>query len=274
MKESLEWLTPLYGDLDIQYQQEYSGPYKSLCYQDDDCIVIAAEKDKKITGFGRPVVMVGTDKALRKQIERLYDISEDIWLMDFLENNRLSTASKFLMQDGLIAEPYFTQVIDLRKTEEQLHSQIRKSYKSLCNKSEVEFSVVEVLKNIHKEMHGKETRNSETWKLQDKMVSSGNAFVLGDKAETAAALFYYNKHSAYYACSASRDEGKTHPIIWQAIKILKEKGCKTLELGEQHYFGHEKNVNISRFKSGFGGASYSRLIIKQNKWKETEDEQL
>lgn len=271
MKERLQRLTPLYSTTDRLYQEEYSGPYKDLSYEDENCIVIAAEKEGRVTGFGRPVIMIGTDKALRTQAERLYDISTDILLMDFLEGGRISAASKFLMQKGLSAEPHFTQIISLKKSEEELHSNIRKSYKSICNSLDVEFSVMEVLKEVHAEMNG-ETRNSETWKLQGKMVSSGQAFVLSDKDETCAALFYHNKHSAYYACSASRDGGKTHPIIWKAIQILKERGCRTLELGEQTFWGHEKQMNISRFKSGFGGECHTRLIIKQNEWKDRENE--
>ncbi len=266
-KERLQRLTPLLSAMDVLYQQEYSGPYKDLSYSDNDCIVIAAVKKGVITGYGRPVVMIGTDKALKTQIERLYDVSQDICYMDFLENNRLSAVSRFLMQRGLSAVPYFTQMIDLRKTIEELHTHIRKSYKSICNKSNVGFSVMDVLRDVHIEMHGRETRSLETWKTQGKMISGGEAFVLADEHETAAALFYYNKFSAYYACAASRG-GHTHPIIWEAIKILKERGCHTLELGEQTFWGHEKNINISRFKSGFGGSCRMRLLITDNKWKE------
>ena len=270
MRERLQRLTPLYSSIDLRYQMEYSGPYKELSFRDDNCFVIAGLKKNQISGYGRPVVMIGTDKALKTQIKRLYEISPRIVFMDFLEDNRPSVVSRFLMQQGLIAEPYFTQIIDLTKTEEELHAGIRKSYKSICNSKEIEFSVIQVLKDVHKEMHGLSTRNDETWKLQDKMVSAGKAFVLADKDETCAALFYYNDYSAYYACSASREGGKTHPVIWQAMKELKKRGCKTLELGEQNFFGHEKNVNISRFKSGFGGACYTRLLVKENKWKEEE----
>lgn len=272
MKEKLEWLTPLYSDIDIEYQQQYSGPYRDLGVCDDNCIVIAGQKNDQITGYGRPVVMIGTDRALKTHIERLYEISPRIVFMDFLENNRLSAVSRFLMQQGLVAEPYFTQIINLRKSEEELHAHIRKSYKSICNSKLIDFSVIEVLRDVHLEMHGKATRNKQTWRLQDKMVSAGQAFVLSDKDETCAALFYYNKHSAYYACSASRDGGRTHPLIWEAMKILKAKGVKALELGEQTYFGHQKNMNISRFKSGFGGECYTRLLIRPNEWKETENE--
>ena len=272
MRERLRRLTPLYSKVDLAYQCEYSGPYKQLDYEDEYCTVIASEKEGQITGYGRPVVMIGTDKALKMQIERLYDISPNIMYMDFLENNRLSAVSRFLMQQGLIAEPYFTQIINLRKSEAELHAHIRKSYKSICNSKEIEFSVIEVLKEVHLEMHGRATRNKDTWRWQDKMVSAGKAFVLADKDETCAALFYHNDHSAYYACSASREGGRTHPLIWRAMQILKERGCNTLELGEQNFFGHEKNVSISRFKSGFGGYCQTRLLIKPNEWKEREHE--
>jgi len=173
MKERLERLTALYSDIDIEYQQQYSGPYKDLGGCDDNCIMIAGQKKDQISGYGRPVVMIGTDKMLKAHIERLYKISPRIVFMDFLENNRLSVVSRFLMQQGLVAEPYFTQIIDLRKSEAELHSDIRKSYKSICNSKLIDFSVVDVLRGIHLDMYGKETRNKQTWKLQDKMVSAG-----------------------------------------------------------------------------------------------------
>jgi len=266
-EERLQQLTPLYSRLDLDYQNEYSGPYKDLSYQDENCVVIASIKKGQITGYGRPVVMIGTDKALKAQIERLYDISQDIWYIDFLENSRLSAVSRFLMQRGLAAVPYFSQIINLTKPETELHAAIRKSYKSICNSTLVDYSVVDVLRDIHIEMHERETRNAETWKLQAKMISGGQAFVLSDKKETSAALFYYNKYSAYYAVSASRG-GQTHPLIWEAIKILKARGCRVLDLGEQVFWGNQKLINISRFKSGFGGSCKTKLILRTNEWKD------
>ncbi len=259
-RRRLQGLTPLLSSLDIQYQQEYSGPYEDLSYEDDNCIVIAAIKNNKITGYGRPVVMIGTDRALKTQIRRLYDVSQDIYCMDFLENNRLSAVSRFLLQYGLAAMPYFTQIIDLRKSERGLHASIRKSYKSLCNKDDVGISVIPILKENHLELHGRQTRSDKTWELQDNMVNEGEAFVLSNKQNTAAALFYHNKYSAYYACSATRG-GTAHSLIWEAIKRLKKKGCQSFEIGEQVLFGDEKLVNISKFKSGYGGCTKTRLII-------------
>lgn len=259
-KERLKRLTPLYSNLDILYQQEYSGKYSPLSYWDDDCVVIAAIKDGRISGYGRPVVMLGTDKALKTQIRRLYEVSQNIFYMDFLENNRLSAVSRFLLQRGLTARPYYTQVVNLRKPVDELHRHLRKSYKSLCNKDDIGVSVIQVLKDNHLEMHGRATRSDVTWRLQDRMITDGEAFVLANEDQTAAALFYYNEYSAYYAVAASRG-GVAHPIIWKAIQMLKEKGCKTLELGEQVFWCDEKLINISRFKAGFGGSTQTRLII-------------
>ena len=265
-REKLRQLTPLYSPLDVLYQQEYSGPYEDLSYEDENCVVIAALKDGKITGYGRPVVAVGTDRALKIKIRKLYDVSQDICYMDFLENNRLSAVSRFLIQQGLTAKPYFTQVINLRKTEDQLHTHIRKSYKSLCNKETVDISIIPVLKETHFEMHDRKTRSDKTWDVQDNMISKGQAFVLANEYETSAALFYCNKYSGYYACSATRG-GKTHPLIWEAMKILKKKGCRTFELGEQVFTGDQKLENISRFKSGFGGYCQTRLMLGSIDWK-------
>lgn len=265
--EKLQRLTPLYSALDIAYQQEYSGLYKDLSYRDDNCVVIAAIKEGGITGYGRPVVALGTDRALKTQIRRLYDASQDICYIDFLENNRLSAVSRFLLQKGLTAVPYFTQIINLQKPIEELHCHIRKSYKSLCNKNNIKVSVIPILRNIHFGMHGRATRNENTWDLQGRMIADGEAFVLVNKEETAGALFYHNKYSAYYACAAS-EGGQTHPLVWQAIKILKEKRCRTFELGEQVLSGDNKLTNISKFKSGFGGFTQVRMVIRRKNGRE------
>ena len=118
--------TCLLSKIDIEYQQEYSGPYEDLSYYGDDCIVIAAIKDGKITGFGRPVIAIGTDKGLKVQFKRLYNISPDILYLDFLSEGRLSGASKFLLKRGLSGRPYYTQIVDLTKTEKELHGRFEK----------------------------------------------------------------------------------------------------------------------------------------------------
>jgi len=253
----LSELTALYSPLDVAYNQAMSGPYQDISYHGKDCTVIAGLKDGRIDGFWRPVVASGDAKALKLHIERLYDISRDIVYMDFLEGGRLSVISQFLLRRGYRARPYYTQIIDLTKTESQLHADLRKSYKSLVAK--VGGSVIyiggsiERFRNIHKKHHGN-TRSDETWAIQEKM--NCLYVIKGD----SGAMFYRNGDSAYYASGTGNNN---HVCVWLGIRALEERDCKMLEMGEQVFSGDTKLVNISKFKRGFGGQTVTRLILEK-----------
>jgi hypothetical protein len=253
--------TPLYSELDIDYQQAYSGPYKDLSYYGDDAIVIAAIKENIITGFGRPVVAFGDENRIKKEFNRLYDISRNIRFLDYLEGGRLSAASKFLLQKGLTAEPVFTQIIDLTKSEKELYSDLRKSFKQLIKQQDCYQYSLNNLRQLHFLRHG-ETRSRETWDIQQKMIQEKQAFVVGHASNTEGALvlIYYNEYSAYYASVGANVNA--HSALWSAIWEAKNNGCKTFEIGEQLFFGDEKQVRISNFKRGFGGQTKVRLLIK------------
>ena len=268
--DKLIGLTPLYSELDLKYQQVYSPGYTNLSACDEDCVVVAGVKDGYISGFGRPVAILGTDKAITAQIQRLYDISPDIYYMDF--GGRLSAVSKFLLRKGLTARPYYTQIINLRKSTGELHADLRKSYKSIINSSQVlilPHSAIEDFRRLHIQMHGRETRKASTWDIQREMVEKGQAFILALHCKnriTGYCMFYLNHKSCYYACSASEPDTNTHAILWSAIMEAKKRGCETLELGEQVYFGKEKDVNVSLFKSGFGGETRIRLLFGKSEF--------
>ena len=80
--------TALYSPLDIEYQQEYCGPFEDLSYPGDNDQIVVGLKDGKVSGFGRPMVCVGYDKFQKQQIERLWQISQDIEYMDFLVDGK------------------------------------------------------------------------------------------------------------------------------------------------------------------------------------------
>lgn len=283
----LEELTALYSPLDIEYSQVMSGPYEDLSYHGEDCTVIAGLKDGKISGGWRPVVAVGDDKSLKLHIERLYDICPNIYYMDFLIDGKLSVISQFLLRHGHRARPYYTQIIDLTKTEEELHAGLRKSYKSLVNKQDAYIPKSQTgyyfsaFKAIHKHLHENKTiRPERTWEIQEGMIEQKQAFLVmldqdNENNEIAGALFYCNKYTCYYACSASFEGVNTHSVLWQAILFAKRLGCKIIELGEQVFRAGqimmdgkpatEKHVNISKFKRGFGGECKTRLILEKKR---------
>lgn len=256
---TLEKYTALYSPLDIEYSQAMSGLYEDLSFRSDECTVIAGLKDNRITGFWRPVVMFGDDKLQKEQIKRLYDICPNIYYQDFLING-LSPASKFLLERGYKATPYYTRIIDLTKSYEELHAGLRKSYKSLCNSNNIILSTVPVLREIHEQYRGR-TRNDASWQVQQQMWDRAEATVVTNKQRTAGVMFYERWPTAYYACSASN--APTHQLIWKVLLELKRANYKSVEMGEQVWSGDSKLIGISKFKRGFGGRTVTRLNLRK-----------
>lgn len=259
-----EELTALYSPLDQEYNQVMSGPYEDLSHHDDDCKVIAALKNNRITGFWRPAVACGGDKALKLQIERLYDICPNISYMDFLIDGRLSVISQFLLRHGHKARPYFTQIIDLTKDMSRLRAEMRKSYRSLVNKRDgLLRGSVKDMQHFSETIKGT-TRPQETWGIQEKMKEAGQAFCVFDEwPAKSGAMFYVNQCCAYYASATSLPSTDSHAVVWEGIVICKAVGCKFVEMGEQVFSGDPKLMNISKFKRGMGGRTITRLILEK-----------
>jgi hypothetical protein len=265
----IEELTALYSPLDIEYSQAMSGPYEDLSFRTDEITIIAGLKGGRISGFWRPVVAVGDDKLQKLHIERLYDICRNIYYMDFLIDGKLSVISQFLLRQGYAARPYYTQIIDLTKTEEELHADLRKSYKSLINKNHVSSSynsheaAMELVRRIHSHCSQERPNKSITWHIQTNMLRQEQAFLVVGEANSYV-FICHNNCSAYYFSGRSMD-GNTHSYIWAAIIRAKRISCKTFEMGGQVFSGYSKLTNISKFKRGFGGETKTRLILEKEK---------
>lgn len=269
--------TALLGPEDILYQQVYSGPYKDVSIYDDKGVIIAGEKDGIISGFGRPMVALGGESFLKDKVSELLQNSKGIIYLDWLEGGEVGAISKLLLQRGAIARPYFGHVIDLTKSEEELHAGVRKSYTSLINKYFNKLAIspphhISNLQDLHHQVNGRQTRSNQTWKLQEEMVENNKAFLVtifeGHKL-LAGALFYHNNYSCYYACAVSTID--SHAIIWKGILHAKQLGLLTMDFGEHifspvgtdvgGYICDEKLVNICKFKTGFGGVYKVGLFV-------------
>lgn len=110
------------------------------------------------------------------------------------------------------------------------------------------------------------TRPQKTFDLQEKWVKDGTGIIVEATLDGSTVGFAYinmYKKGAYYmsACSDPSIKGMPigHAIIWRAIEYLKDHGITDFELGWQQYgsqihdFPSEKEIEISRFKRGFGG---------------------
>lgn len=256
----------LYSDLDWQYNNSLSGPYIDLSDKTDDGETVAGLKDGRITGAWRPMVCVGSEKYQKSEIQRLWDISQNIYYMDFLIYGELSEVSRFLLKKGYVARPVYTQIVDLTKSQEELHADLRKSYKSLVNKNNgLSINNMAEFRNGH-ELRKNKKRSDKSWELQKLME---HLVCVQYGLDTSGALFYHNNYTAYYASAFGENN---HACLWYLLMWAKNIGCKTLELGEQVYHegqimmdgkpATEKHVNISAFKKGFGGRTVTRLILE------------
>ena len=262
----------LFTELGIAYQQAYSGPYEVCTLRNGPATMFIGRKDKMLSGFGRPAICYGSSYMLTRDFTELYYQTPRVWYMDLLEDGAITEITKFLVKQGRTPQVVYTQVIDLSVAEPELHRAMNKSYQNLANKYDVGDVTVDDLRAIHRQVTGRATRNDDTWKLQQQMVDAGQAFCLGGPMDNvkSAALFLHNGTWCYYGVAATiRDEvcedghaWCSHPVIWKGILRAKQLGCRWMELGEQTFYGDEKQAGISKFKRGFGGKAHARLEFR------------
>ena len=225
---------------------------------------------------------------LREFDQIIESVNGVIWVQDYLPNGELSTISRHLLSKGAIATPVFSQVIDLNQSQRQLKSSIRKSYGSLINwglrelnpvvhdAASISWGLIDCFRNLHIREAGRETRSESSWRRQFEMIKADEAFAIFGyiKEElVSAGLFNCSKSSCYYSVSASRrdlfNKPLFHSLIWKAILYAKELGCHWFEIGDQAFPNHpqqetptQKELGISQFKAGFGGATKVLLDLK------------
>lgn len=190
-----------------------------------------------------------------------------------------------LLRFGYADVSLATQIVDLSLSEKQLlgamskghRADIMRGRKSLTvhvfDRNRIEAETFEKYRLMHHKAAGRITRPRITFKMMYDWIAQGNAVLLG--AETGGefvgflyALLY--KEGAYYA-SGANDPDRTrepigHALQWQAIQWLKDHGYRYYEIGMQQFgvqpydFPSEKDLNIARFKRGFGGLTLPLLI--------------
>jgi hypothetical protein len=204
----------------------------------------------------------------------------DFYYRDFLYDGAASVLSDYLISKNVDFSVGFSRFINLNNSVTELKSDIRKSYKSLVNwgsrelkpkvlhSTNVSWEAMNNFRMLHIQVSGRETMTEESWKKRFEMVKDNKAFVvlgyLDDQLVTAG-FFIRNATHCYYGSSASKrelfDKPIFHSILWRAILHAREIGCSWFELGDRVFSNDkeskitEKDENISKFKSGFGGAS-------------------
>lgn len=187
----------------------------------------------------------------------------------------LSPVATTLLEGGIKPENIYSTTIPLSPPENMLWSHIRKSYKALIHKGEREFQsrlinattvtneAIEAFRDLHARVSGRSTRSHASWLQQLEAIKADEAFAVFlflDNDLIGASYFICGLKRCYYGVGAYKRELFDRPIahvaLWQAIREAKQRGCMFFDMGHwQMPFSNasEKELNISRFKRGFGG---------------------
>lgn len=285
-KPVLGALLMVYFDKHGKYRLSCSG--KNIIFiEDSDCDDVSQKR---------------AHKKLRTEMDKILDkypiASLIFW--DHLYNNQLSFFGRYLLERGAIATPYLTQVINLVNETDVLHSNLRRSFKSLINWGNKNLKIkvinhksitvddIEKFRLLHLHAAGRETRSKKSWELQYDMVVNHEAFLmLGelDQELVSGVFMLTSPEFCYYGISASKRElfekPMSHALLWDSILHAKHMGCRSFEMGEHVFVNqankvpygtysniaeitkpNEKELNVCKFKKGFGGPTIVRLDIR------------
>lgn len=185
-----------------------------------------------------------------------------------------------------------TRVVDLRRPLDQLWTDVRKSYHSIVSGFDRQVGLTCVSLNptafvkaclpLHVREAGRMTRPIESWEIQAGWIRAGKAFALiamkdagaewlaegiavDEFGDPCAEADYVVAHAlgfvfiiahgtwAYYMSAAATERNVTHGLIWRAIRLMKERGTETFEIGWQGEAQDDKGKAIEFFRRGFGG---------------------
>ena len=188
-------------------------------------------------------------------------------------------------RDWYINKCNYTYILDLSLSIDELYLNIRKSYKSLINKTrrEVDLVVLEKGKvgeeefNKYKEAHYKvkgRNRSEEAFSLDLEGIREGKELVLianrGEEYIGVVVVYIYNGYGIYNSALTNTEDKKIYPnhyLLWESIRYLKERNYRYFYLGEQvsrYLEPNEEEMNLSHFKAAWGGDLVPWLKVEYN----------
>ena len=243
------------------------------------------------TAFGRPIFYFESSKiennimnsARKKITEYLGSLIKgknfNLRYVDYLHNNHITQVSKILIEKGAVPKPFFSNVVNLNKSENFLWLDLRKRFRKNIKWSDKNMStkiftskncdmdLINQFKRCHIQAAGKQTRNDRTWEIQHEQIMKDEAFLVAGLVNNEYVSFvfvnYLDRISYYYAGASDRDKFDkpiNHKLIWDSILYSKELGCDYFDLGEKLFTSSDKKLlGISQFKSGFTQNVVQRL---------------
>lgn len=187
----------------------------------------------------------------------------------------------FLLQYGFVDSSVNTQLIDLRLSRTELRDGLRRNHQrsidagrdlfriKIHSGSDLTNEKFDEYVRMHARAAGRVTRPRATFDLMRTWIQSGRGLVVeavaNDGKTAGFELYIMYKKAAYGLSACNEPEFKhlpiRHLIEWEAMSWMKKQGVEFYEIGPQLFgalpydFPEKKNLDISRFKYGFGGAT-------------------
>lgn len=239
-----------------------------------------------------------SDKQMKKEmnnyIEKIYTLgSERIALrqdplVDY--NNQII---KSLLSEGFTPNLFYTTIVDLTLNKEHLWQNVRKSYRSLINSlsKDLDYSLIIVDKdnNVESieewinlyvklvERSGRKTSRDQFAHIEQSIKNNfGYLYLLYKGDELVSGInINYSANMSYYSSSGTHPDYEnenyfSHYLLFEAIKDLKNRGYKKLEIGPifynsvKNFYSHsEKELNICSFKLGMGGSLTPFIVFEK-----------
>ena len=157
-------------------------------------------------------------------------------------------------------ETHYSSVLDLTQPLEAIWTGIRKSYHQLIHRADEQFDIEENMsifpfRLLHHLAFGG-VRTEQTFIEQAAWLSQGTGMIVTavlSETDTPVAAAYWKLYQgcAYYGSGPSVERNVQHAVIWHSLELLKARGITTVEMGQVDGMT-EKEVNIGKFKGGFG----------------------
>jgi RimJ/RimL family protein N-acetyltransferase/ABC-type transporter Mla MlaB component len=208
-------------------------------------------------------------------------------LVDQLVDGSISFLTRWALDRDATLETDFNQVVDLTRDEALLWQDLTKTCQWAVNwgRKNLRLGILEAetaagafreLRRLHVAAASGSMPSDATWAAQEQMITEGEAFVvtgsLDDKV-VSAAFFQRSMSYCSYGVSASDrslvDKPTGHALLWTAMRHAKKLGDACFSLGSQVWSNagemsravSPKEINVSRFKRGFGGRALPQLIV-------------
>lgn len=281
--------SPLYGSFARSYYPHIFGGRKDASFalqpigsDTVETIVSCTIGDGVLDWWGFPAKVTFSSQPTRGAIDRLfhhldrlkaYHELKTVVLSD-IATGRLSMLGERCLSLKGQPELHLRGVADLTIPENDRHSAIRKSYKSLLSWGAKHLDIraattvddFDIYQQLHYDVAGRSTRSQRTWDVMRDWCQNGwgellLAFYQGEPA--GGTMVIDGDQEAYYASGAYRrdlDLNLSHYPIWVAMQHAAARGKILFDFGDLPPFsGGEKEFQIGHFKKAFCTSIETRL---------------